>query len=138
MVDESENTDSEFRKAERQLDEAMHRDREAMVSSGIELFNDSGDSYYKTSFLAWSLRFESRCARGNEVEKVWGRVFVCEAEPTLVKIWRRAGIFSIGARSDWEETVEREVSLEALLRHGLAATVLEEVEKGKAAAGGAG
>ena len=100
------NTESEFRKAEHQLDQAMRLDREAMVSSGIELFDDSGQSYYKSSFLSWSLH-SSRDARGSEVEKVWGRVSVCECDPTLVKIWRRAEIFSIGGRSHWEETVER-------------------------------
>jgi hypothetical protein len=45
----------------------------------------------------------------------------------VVNVWQRAEIFSIGGRSRWEETVEREVRLEALLRHGLAAIVAEEI-----------
>jgi hypothetical protein len=64
-------TEGQFREAKRQLDEAMRLDREAMLARGIELFDDSGWSYYKSSFLSWSLRFESRSAHGSEVEKVW-------------------------------------------------------------------
>jgi hypothetical protein len=131
--------EAHFREAERQLDDALQRDRTTIAADGIEVFDDSQRGYhYKNSYLSWSLRFESRSARGSEVEKVWGTVSVHEADPTAVKVWRRAEIFQIGARPRWEKTVERNVPLQSLLRIGLATTVAHEVADGKAAARSAG
>ena len=131
--------ESHFREAERQLDDALRRDQTALTADGIKLFDNSARAYhFKNSHPSWSLRFESRSARGSEVEKVWGTISVQEADPTRAKIWRRAEVFEIGARPRWEKTVERELPLSSLLSDGLATTVAREVAEGKAAARSAG
>jgi hypothetical protein len=130
---------AQFRDAERQLDDALRRDRATITASGIEVIDDSArTSHYKNGYVSWSLRFESRCARGSEVEKVWGTVSVHEVDPTIAKVWRRAEIFQIGAHPRWEKTDEREMPLQSLLRDGLATTVIQEFAEGKAAARSAG
>ena len=128
-----------FREAERQLDDALRRDHTTITAGGVEVFDDSARVYhYKNSSLSWSLRFESRCARGSEVEKIWGTISVHEGDPAAVRIWRRAEIFQTGARPRWEKTDERRMPLQSLLRNGLASLVAEEVADGKAAARSAG
>ena len=130
MTSESE---ARFRDAERQLDDALRRDREAIVSGGIEVFDDSRRlCHYKNESLSWSLRFEARRSRGSAVEKVWGLLSVSERDPTVVTLFRRAEVFEIGQSPRWQKTDERTVSLQALLWIGLGTTIAQEVEEGRA------
>lgn len=135
----SSEAEANFRDVERQLDDALRKDRAALAAEGIDTVDESQRSYhYKNQYLSWSLRFESRCSRGSEIEKVWGRLSVFEGSPHIVKVWQRVEIFQIGARPRWENSVEREVSLQSLLREGLGTAVLCEVEASRAAAERAG
>jgi hypothetical protein len=127
--------EAQFRDTELQLDEALRRGREAIVASGVEIFDDSERCYhYKNERLSWSIRFESRRPRGSDIEKVWGRVSVYEDDLTVAKIWRRAEVFQTGQSSRWQETDERAIPLGDLLRSGLATVVAEEIEEGRKAA----
>jgi hypothetical protein len=80
-------TETHFREVQRQLDDALRRDRATIIADGVEILDDSARAcHYKNSYLSWSLRFECRSARGSDVEKVWGTISVDEADPSIAKI----------------------------------------------------
>ena len=127
-----------FRAAERKLDELLRRDEAALAARGVTITDRSGRSYhYKNEHLFWSYQFETRRARGSEIEKVWVVVSLREDEPDSLIVWWRAEIFQIGKQSRWSITAEDVLPLEQAERHGLPSIVLGAIQEGEAAAAAA-
>ncbi|MCA1620274.1 MAG: hypothetical protein LC795_13400 [Acidobacteria bacterium] len=124
-----------FREAERRLDELLRRDKAAIAARGVAITDSSVRAYtYKSEYLCWSHRFETRRARGSEVEKVMVWVSFHEGDEGAVRVWRCAEIFQVSSLSRWRSTTERLLPLEDVMRRGLACIVLEWVSAGEAAA----
>jgi hypothetical protein len=132
MINEAE---KRFREAERQLDELLHRDEAIIAARGISIAGESERVYhYKNEYLSWRYRFETRRARGSEIEKVWVLVSLDEFNVVALKVWRRAEIFQVGQLSRWQSTTEELLPLENALRDGLSSIIFEAIRAGEAAA----
>src|SRR5688572_13000499 len=102
-----------FREAERRLDELLRGDEAALAARGVAVADWSVRAYnYKSEYLCWSYRFETRRARGSEVEKVSVGVSFHEGDEGAVRVWRCAEIFQVGSLSRWKSTTERLLPLE--------------------------
>ena len=135
MMNEAE---KRFREAERQLDELLRRDEAVIAARGITITDRSARAYhYKNEYLSWVYSFETRRARGSEVEKVWVWVSLYEHDVGVVRVWRRAEIFQLGQLSRWQSTTEQLLALEKAVRDGLSSIVLEAIRAGETAAAGA-
>jgi hypothetical protein len=134
LMDEAE---KRFRDAERQLDELLRRDEAVIAARGIIIADESSRAYSKNDHLSWSYRFETRRARGSEVEKVWVLVSLFEHDPASLRVWRRAEIFQVGQVSRWQSTTEEVLPLGEVARGGLSDIVLEAISAGESAAAAA-
>jgi len=134
MMNEAE---KRFRDAERRLDELLRRDEAVIAARGIAISDVSARAYYHNDPLSWSYQFETRRARGSEVEKVWVLVSLYEHDPASLRVWRRAEIFQIGQVSRWKETTEETLPLEEAARVGLSSIVLGAIRSGEEAAAAA-
>ncbi|HEX8189462.1 MAG TPA: hypothetical protein VF586_13995 [Pyrinomonadaceae bacterium] len=122
-----------FREAERRLDELLRRDEAVIEARGISVADWSVRAYARNDYLSWRYRFETRRARGSEIEKVWVTVSLHEGD-AAVKVWRRAEIFQTGRQSRWHSTAERLTPLQSLVREGLSAVVFEAIRAAEAEA----
>jgi hypothetical protein len=130
-MDEAE---KQFRDAERQLDELLRRDEVVIAASGITITDESAREYhYKNEYLCWSHRFETRRARGSEVEHVWVLISLYEHDPSSLRVLRRAEIFQIGQLSRWQDTTDERLPLGEAAQGGLSSIVFEAVRAGEAA-----
>lgn len=131
MIKEEE---KRFREVESQLDMLLHRDEAIIAARGIVITDWSARTYhYKNDYLSWCFRFDTKRARGSEIEKVWVLVSLDEADVTALRVWRRAEIFQIGQLSRWQSTTEELLSLETAIRDGLSSIIFEAIRSGKAA-----
>lgn len=127
--------EKQFRGAERRLDELLCRDEAIIAARDVTITDDSARAYhYKNEYLSWRYRFESRRARGSEVEKVWVVVSLEEGDVATLRVWRRAEIFQVGQSSRWQSTAEGVRPLEDAIRDGLSSIVLEAIRAGEAEA----
>ena len=127
-----------FREAERRLDELLRGGGAAIAARGVAITDSSVRTHtYKSEYLCWNHWFETRRARGSEVEKVTVWVSLHEGDEGVVRVWRCAEIFQVGSLSRWRSTAERLLPLEEVARRGLAGVVLEWVSAGEAAAAAA-
>jgi hypothetical protein len=129
MVNE---TEKRFREAERQLDELLRRDEAIIAARGITIADWSGRKYhYKNEHLSWSYWFETRRARGSEIENVLVAVSLNEHEASTVRVGRSAEIFQIGKLPRWSSGTEELLPLEEMVHRGLANIVLEAIHAGE-------
>lgn len=125
-------TEKRFREAERRLDEMLRRDEAVITARGIIISDWSGRTYhYKNEYLSWSYWFETRRARGSEIEKVWVTVSLEEHDVGVVEVRRGAEIFQIGKLSRWQSATEELLPLAEMARLGLASIVLEAIQAGE-------
>jgi hypothetical protein len=121
-----------FREAERQLDELLRSDEAVLAAQRITMADESARAYhYKNECLSWCYRFETRRARGSEVEKVWVLVSLYEFDTGALKVWRRAEIFQIGQLSRWQNTTEELLPLAEAAQRGLSSIVIEAIRAGE-------
>jgi hypothetical protein len=131
-------TEKRFRVAEQKLDELLRRDEAVITACGITIADWSARAYhYKNETLSWSYEFETRRARGSEVEKVRVRVSLWEHDTGVLGVLRCAEIFQIGKQSRWDSTTKEVLSLDEAVRRGLSNIVLEAISAGEAAAAAA-
>jgi hypothetical protein len=126
-----------FREAERQLDELMRRDEAVITARGITISDWSARKYhYKNEHLSWSYWFETRRARGSEIEKVLVVISLNELEASAVSVRRSAEIFQIGKLPRWSSGTEELLPLEEMAHRGLASIVLEAIQAGESEVAG--
>jgi hypothetical protein len=127
-----------FREAERRLDEMLRSDDAVIAASGITIADRSARVYhYKNESLSWSYRFETRRARGSEIENTSVTVSLYEHEPDLLRVGGLAEIFQIGQLSRWRSTTEALLPLGEVERVGLASIVLDAIRTGEELVAGA-
>lgn len=125
-------TEKRFREAERQLDEMLRSDEAIIAARGITISDRSARKYhYKNEHLSWSYWFETRRARGSEIENVWVRVSLYEHDVSTLKVSRGAEIFQIGKLRRWSSGTEELLPLEEMAHRGLASIVLEGIQAGE-------
>jgi hypothetical protein len=124
-----------FREAESQLDGLLGESAAAIAALGVTIEDRSVRRYgHWREYLSWHYRFETRRARGSEVQKVWVEVSLAEADAGAVRVWRGAEIFQVGQFSRWKSTAEEVLPLSEVARGGLSGIVIEGISAGEAAA----
>jgi len=121
-----------FREAERRLDEMLRSDEAVIAAGRVTISDRSARVYhYKNESLSWSYRFETRRARGSEIENTSVTVSLYEHEPDLLRVCGLAEIFQIGQLSRWRSKTEALLPLGEVERGGLASIVLDAIRTGE-------
>jgi hypothetical protein len=129
-------TEEQFRVVEGLLDTLVAADAARLVAHGIEMTDLSErQRNYKSPFLCWSYRFESRkCLQPPEIASVAVSLScpepVAAADAFEVALWSRAEVFQRGALSRWDRVTECVLTVEEVKMSGIADVVSKYVDDG--------
>jgi len=127
--------DREFRRSEEQLDQLLAEAAAALTEASIHWADNSVRSYaQKESYLSWRYTFEREWQKDLLVHQV--RVWLTCSQPAqvgddpFVSIVRRVEVFRAGQPSSIDRRFETRRPLPALLKTGLSALVINEIQLG--------